>query len=126
MTTDAMEALQGVWNIVSLEIDGRTLPAPAIGGAKIVIQGDHFTSIGMGTPYEGTIALDPTAIPKTFDLNFVTGPETGNTNLGIYELDGDVWRICLATRGTTRPTKFVAEPGTGVAVEVLERDVKRG
>lgn len=75
----------------------------------------------MGATYEGTIELDATATPKTFNLNFTAGPEEGNTNLGIYELAGDMWRICLATRGKTRPAKFAAEPGTGVAVEVLKR-----
>ncbi len=120
MKTD-IETLQGVWNIVSLEMDGRTLPATAITGAKIAIQGDRFTSTGMGATYEGTIEADPTTTPKTFNMNFTSGPEKGNTNLGIYELAGDTWRICLATRGTTRPTRFAAEPGTGIALEVLQR-----
>jgi uncharacterized protein (TIGR03067 family) len=116
-----IEKLQGNWNIVSLEVDGRTMSAPSLGGARIAIQGDHFTSIGMGATYEGTIALDPAASPKAFSLNFTSGPEKGNANLGIYELKGDTWRICLATRGPNRPQTFAAAPGTGIALEVLQR-----
>ena len=88
MKTD-IETLQGVWDVVSLEMDGHTLSATAIGGANIAIQGGHFTSTGMGAVYEGTIEVDASAIPRSFDLNFTTGPEKGNTNLGIYELGGD-------------------------------------
>jgi uncharacterized protein (TIGR03067 family) len=41
--------------------------------------------------------------------------------LGIYELDGDSWTICLTTRGSERPRDFAAPPGTGIALEVLQR-----
>jgi uncharacterized protein (TIGR03067 family) len=116
-----IEKLQGNWNIVSLEMDGRTMSAASLGGARIAIQGDRFTSIGMGATYEGTIALDPSANPKAFSLNFTTGPEKGNANLGIYELNGDTWRICLATHGPKRPQTFAAAPGSGIALEILKR-----
>src|SRR5439155_25802112 len=58
---------------------------------------------------------------KTFDLKFTAGPEKGNTNRGIYELDGDGWKLCLATRGGARPQHFATKPGTGHALEVLKR-----
>ena len=116
-----IERLQGTWKIVSLEMDGKTISGAALGGAQLTIQDDHFTSTGMGAVYEGTMEVDTTASPKAFNLKFTTGPEKGNTNFGIYELDGEKWRICLNTRGTTRPQRFAAEPGTGIAVEVLQR-----
>ncbi len=114
--------LQGVWSIVSLEMDGHSSSGAALDSAKISIQGKRFISTGMGAAYEGTIELDPTSTPKAFALNFTTGPEKGNSNLGIYELEGDTWRICLATRGTNRPQRFAAPPGTGIALEVLKRN----
>jgi uncharacterized protein (TIGR03067 family) len=120
MKTD-IEKLQGVWNMVSLEMDGRTMPASMLGGARIAIQGDHFTSIGMGATYEGTIEIDATRIPRTLNMNFRAGPEKGNTSLGIYEIEEDTWRLCVTTRGTDRPTKFAGEPGTGNAFEILQR-----
>ena len=55
-------------------------------------------------------------------MKFTKGPESGNTNFGIYELNGERWRICLATRGTIRPKEFAAVQGSGIAVEVLERE----
>src|ERR1035438_3093743 len=113
-----LDRLQGTWNIVYLEMDGRKMPGA---GGRIVVRGDRFTTIAMGANYEGTVAVHQTTVPKSFDLRFEAGPEKGNTNLGIYELDGDRWKICLATRGSQRPRKFTAPPGTGIALEILHR-----
>ena len=113
-----MGALQGTWNIVSLEMDGQKYPAL---GAQITVEGGRFTSLNMGAEYSGTMAVNSSANPRTFDLLFETGPEKGNRSLGIYELDGDTWRICLGLAGKNRPTKFVSSPGTGHALEILKR-----
>ncbi len=114
--------LQGAWKIVSLEMEGRAMAAGMLAGARMAIQGDHFTSTGMGATYEGTIEVDASKTPRTFNLKFSAGPEKGNASLGIYELDGDTWRICFTGRGTERPQKFASEPGTGVALEILKRE----
>jgi uncharacterized protein (TIGR03067 family) len=116
-----IDKLQGVWNIVSLEMEGQVVPTGALAGARISLRGNRFTTSGMGAEYEGAASFDESKSPREFDLKFETGPEKGNTSLGIYELDGNTWRICLSTRGATRPAKFAAEPGTGFALEVLNR-----
>jgi len=111
--------LQGAWVVADLEIEGRPMPA---GDASIVIAGSAFTTIAMGAEYEGTIEVNSAAAPAQFDLHFTSGPERGNTSLGIYELNGDVWRICLTLRGGVRPTRFETTPGSGLALERLERE----
>jgi len=121
MPTD-LDKLQGTWNVTSFEADGPKMTATAFDGAKIIIKGEKFTSVAMGAVYRGTVELHPARKPKSFDLVFTAGPEKGNRNRGIYKLDGDHWTICLATRGSTRPQKFATRPGTGVALEALERD----
>ena len=113
-----LEKLQGTWNIVEFELDGRKMPA---GESKIVVNGTSFTTIAMGAQYEGTVALDTAAAPKTFDLHFNQGPEKGNVSLGIYELDGDAWTICIGLTGRSRPQKFATEAGSGHALESLKR-----
>jgi uncharacterized protein (TIGR03067 family) len=117
-----LDKLQGSWTIVTLEIDGVEMPAAAPGGSKIVVKGDRFTTFSMGATYNGTIALDPAERPKSFDLKFTAGPEKGNTSLGIYELDGDNWKICLTVAGNARPSAFATAPGSGHALETLRRD----
>jgi uncharacterized protein (TIGR03067 family) len=120
MPTD-LETLQGTWNVTSLETDGQKMPATAFNGARIVIDGNKFASLGMGATYKGAVKLDPDSKPKAFDLLFTAGHAKGHRNLGIYKLAGDKWTICLATRGNQRPGKFATAPGTGFALETLER-----
>jgi uncharacterized protein (TIGR03067 family) len=116
-----VKALQGTWNVVALEIDGAPMGAiPA--GACIQVKGSKFETSGMGAEYEGDMVVDDSTKPKRFDLVFTTGPEKGNTSLGIYEVDGDSWRICLTTRGGKRPTRFATKSGTGHALQTLVRE----
>jgi uncharacterized protein (TIGR03067 family) len=118
---DDLEKLQGTWHITSLEVDGDSLPAAAFDGAMIVIDNDRFTSIGMGSTYEGIVAIDQAAKPKTFDMLFTAGHAAGVRNLGIYKLTSDRWTICLATRGNEHPKTFATFPDSGLALEGLER-----
>src|SRR5438552_3529927 len=114
-----LDKLQGSWNVTSLEVDGQKMPAP--GGARILICGTRFQSLGMGAVYEGTVEVDGKKKPKTFDMIFTAGPEKGNRSLGIYELKGDDWKICLTVTGKKRPAKFATTPGSGCALETLTR-----
>ncbi len=121
MGTD-VERLQGRWNVVALEIDGNKLPEGIFGGARIMIDGNRFTTIAMGATYEGTFSVDSSKTPRTVDLNFSSGPEKGNTSRGIYELEGDTWKLCLTISNTERPAKFATSPDSGHALEILVRD----
>jgi len=119
-----IEKLQGVWNIVALEMDGHAAGDP--GDARIVVKGERFTSLSMGAIYEGTVHVDASQSPKAFDLRFTKGPEKGSVNYGIYELEGDTWKICLNMQGKSRPKKFATTAGSGLALETLRRGkVKR-
>ena len=118
-----IEKLQGTWNVESLEMDGQASSPVMFASAKIVVEGNRFTTSGMGVDYTGVLTVDPTKTPRTFDLQF----EAGDMALGIYELDGDTWRICLAVAGNARPTTFATTPNSGHALEVLRREGgKRG
>jgi uncharacterized protein (TIGR03067 family) len=120
MTSD-LDRLQGTWSVTALELDGQQQPDALFGAARVSVKGGRFTSTGMGAKYSGRVALDASARPRRFDLRFDAGPEKGNTNLGIYELRGDRWRLCLATRGDVRPERFASTPGSGIAVQTLRR-----
>jgi uncharacterized protein (TIGR03067 family) len=118
-----IDLLQGSWSITSLSMDGQELPAAMFAKASIVVKGNRFTSLGMGTQYEGTLELDSSTNPRQLNMNFDAGPEKGNVNLCIYEVAGDIWRLCIATRGTVRPSAFISTPGSGIALEVLRRAI---
>jgi uncharacterized protein (TIGR03067 family) len=116
-----LNLLQGSWSVTTLELDGQKMPAAMLADARIVVQGDRFTSTGMGGVYEGTLELDESTTPRQLNMTFDAGPEKGNTNLGIYKLDGDIWKLCLATRGTARPSRFASNARSGFAFETLTR-----
>jgi uncharacterized protein (TIGR03067 family) len=117
-----LNLLQGAWIVTALEMDGQKMPATMLNNARIVIKRDRFTSTGMGAVYEGKVKLETSASPRQIDMEFDVGPENGNTNLGIYKLNRDTLKICLATRGAIRPAKFASPPGAGFAMETLKRD----
>jgi len=118
---DDLELLQGTWSVTSLEMDGQQMSGDMLADAQIVIKGKRFTSTGMGAIYKGTLKLDPSTTPPQLDMKFDAGPEKGNTNLGIYKIDGKTWKLCLATRGPVRPSQFASTSGSGFALEVLTR-----
>ncbi len=118
---DDLANLQGTWSVTALEVDGNKMSAEMFEGARIVIKGDQFESLSMGATYRGTVKLDSAKKPKQFDLHFTAGHAKGNTNYGIYELDGDTWRLCLNTTGKDRPKSFATKPGSGHALETLKR-----
>jgi uncharacterized protein (TIGR03067 family) len=114
-----LDRLQGAWMVGSLEMDGAAMPAGP--DARILIEGERFQSLGMGAVYEGTVEVDARKRPKAIDMVFTAGPEKGNRSLGIYELEGDGWRLCLTVTGSTRPKTFATAPGSGLALETLKR-----
>jgi uncharacterized protein (TIGR03067 family) len=116
-----IDLLQGAWAVSALEVDGRPMPENMISDARVVVEGDRFTSKGMGSIYAGTLKLDSAAKPRSIDMIFDVGPEAGNINRGIYELKGSAWKICIATRGDARPAAFATGPGSGFALETLRR-----
>ena len=108
--------------MTSLELDGQKMDAGMLEKARIEVKGKRFTSTGMGAVYKGALELDASKTPGHINMKFDAGPEKGNTNLGIYELDGDTWKICLATRGSVRPSSFASSPGAGFAFETFVRE----
>jgi uncharacterized protein (TIGR03067 family) len=115
-----LEFLQGTWGYAAMEVDGRKVE-DAINEARIVVEGDRFTTTGMGATYKGIVKVDAVSSPRRLDLVFTEGPEKGNTSLAIYELDGDTWKLCLTAGGKERPTEFTTRPGSGHAFEILNR-----
>jgi uncharacterized protein (TIGR03067 family) len=116
-----LDSLQGSWTVTALEVEGQKMPAAMLANSRIAIEGNRFTSTGMGATYEGTLELDASTSPRRLNMKFDAGPEKGNTNLCIYEVDGDSWKICIATRGAVRPSSFASTPGSGFAFETLTR-----
>jgi uncharacterized protein (TIGR03067 family) len=117
----SLAQLQGTWRVVSLEIDGAPIPSAAFHQARVEVAGSRFVSHGMGAEYSGEVSVDDAASPARFTLMFLTGPEAGRANHGIYEIDADRWRLCLQMSGGAAPQAFATAPGSGCALQTLER-----
>ena len=118
---ERLRSLEGTWTFRTLEIDGQVMPVQGIESPRLLIDGDRFRMESPEATYEGLFDIDIERTPHTIDIDFVEGPEAGNRCEGIFELDGDELTFCLGVTGATRPTDFVSRPGTGHALERLER-----
>jgi uncharacterized protein (TIGR03067 family) len=123
-----LQVLKGAWRMNSKEVDGRKFSDKEIkdvigtideSGGVLVRRGDKVLG-------EGTVKLDPTKKPKTIDVAFTEGEHKGKTALGIYEIEGDTFRVCLARPGSGdgRPAEFFAKAGSGRILVVYQREKK--
>jgi len=117
-----LDALQGTWRVTALEVEGNQMEEIFFAGSKVVVADSGFTTVSMGGNYAGMLAVDVGAQPHKLDMVFTYGPHAGSRSLGIYRFEGDAWLLCLGFAGRERPTDFVTLPGTGHALERLERE----
>lgn len=113
------EQLQGTWTLVAQETENGKSDAEALKNhPKLIIKGHQF---GWSSPDGGTFKLDPTKTPKTID--YLTGPDAAPKTVwqGIYEINGDTFRDCMAPPGRPRPRDFSTPPASGYRIEVLKR-----
>ncbi|RCS48319.1 TIGR03067 domain-containing protein [Bremerella cremea] len=107
-------ALQGVWLLSSGEADGKALPAADMKDGKLVIDGDRYTfSLDTVGTLQGTQHLGELNGVKTIDITDKGGDHKDNTCLGIYEVEGDEFRVVFSPPGEPRPDKFETTPGSG-------------
>jgi uncharacterized protein (TIGR03067 family) len=117
---------EGTWKWVSIEMEKMKLSEDALKEPRLKLKGDKFTVTeeNANATFGGTFKVDPSKRPKTIDVTFTDGPEKGKTSLGIYELEGDTYKVCVDPAGKSRPTEFAVKPGSGHVLQVLKREKK--
>jgi uncharacterized protein (TIGR03067 family) len=130
--------LDGVWELQSEFADGKEVQcAPdrikslaTFQGksevVRIIVKGTGTIVVLAGPFDEGYFGLkiDATKKPKIIDVTAEEGRAKGETRLGIYEVKGDVLRICQAPSGEDRPTEFSSKEGTGWTLKTFKRAKK--
>jgi RNA polymerase sigma-70 factor (ECF subfamily) len=98
------DQLEGSWDVVSLEADGKqvALPPELKEQALTFQNGTMRTRLCQPEVTEATFTLGGSRLPKTIDIHF----EGDHRSLGIYELENNVLRICLAPASKGRPSEF--------------------
>jgi uncharacterized protein (TIGR03067 family) len=112
-----LEKLQGAWEVVETQNqNGRMQNVNE--HSKLIIKGDRF---GWSNPDDGIFKLDPTKTPKTIDYWLGSVNDPTKAWQGIYELNGDTFRDCMAPPGQPRPTDFSTPPGSGRTMQTFQR-----
>jgi uncharacterized protein (TIGR03067 family) len=123
-----LDRLRGTWLTVSLVNDGKTLvdekDAPKAGPTTtLVYDGDKWmVKVGDKTVASGVFKIDSAKTPKEIDIMDESGAKNEKTKLGIYEIDGDIYRYCLAPPGKPRPTGFRSKEGSGESLGAMRRE----
>jgi uncharacterized protein (TIGR03067 family) len=117
---EAGKKLQGSWTGWVVERRGER---PDRGPAKITevaFNADKITArddtMSLG---EGTLVLDPKN-PKNLDSVATAGQSKGRRFLGIYTLEGDTLKWCVANAGRPRPRDFFTQ-GPNQFLMILKR-----
>lgn len=132
--------LEGTWKVISITSgDGGEAPQEMLRDMIVSIEGEKWKTFSGGRASEESIKLDPAKNPKSIDLTRtpIVGVISDGKNQnrpevkpeilpGIFDLDGDRLRICLANPGAKRPTQIPDKKQEGLVVLVLERDKSPG
>lgn len=107
--TDAT-ALPGTWEVTAATYGGDTYDSAV--GTRWTLTGDGSAVRDRPTQGRSTAKykIDATADPKTFDWDTAEGHQF----LGVYELDGDRFTVCLRQDKGGRPGKLTDTTGAYV------------
>jgi uncharacterized protein (TIGR03067 family) len=105
------EKIQGTWKLAAADGGTGELPSAEQSEAidkvkekmKFTVRKDTYRLERKNGVIEGTIILDPSTSPRTCDFALEKGEGRGGILKGIYQIDGDVLRLCIGIR---RPKEF--------------------
>jgi uncharacterized protein (TIGR03067 family) len=122
-SSDDKKNMQGKWTLSQLDEDGKAQEVGKDSDKFFQIEfGDGKVTVEFKSgKEEGTYKIDPTQKVKTIDITANTGADKGKTLLGIYSLDGDTLKVCMAEADAKeRPTEFKGKKDK-ITVYVLKR-----
>lgn len=119
-----LEQLKGAWKLIKLEAAGVASNPKFMEKLTFTIGDDTFTLSDGELNSTTKFTLNVTAAPKHVDITPQEGPQKDKPVPGIYELNGDVLKICFARDGQ-RPAAFATKAGdASVLMEMKKQPVK--
>jgi steroid delta-isomerase-like uncharacterized protein len=119
---DDLAMFQGTWEAVGFQEGPAKAADEHLAALRLVIEGDRYRYEEPGGGFEGRFRLDPTRSPKEIDSIPTSGEHRGTVAPGIYEIDGQMHRVCFAPPGSAaRPTSLADGPGEGCRLYVMRK-----
>ena len=106
--------IQGPWTVMSMDIDGKA----DYSFGTVTFTDDVLDFKNKARDGKTHFRLNSTQDPKEIDLT----NRAGSTSYGIYLLEGDTLKICIAPAGGERPAEFTSKPRSKRSLIVLKRD----
>jgi len=121
-STGPATEIEGEWAMISAVLDGKPLAPDMVKWCKRVTRG-NVTKIlaGPQTMLDAEFTLDAAHTPRHIDYVNRSGRNKGKAQTGIYDIAGDVLRICVAAPGDARATDFSSTRGDGRSYTVWRR-----
>lgn len=104
------DGLLGAWSIASFTVGGESIPGSVFEKQRMIFEKDRYiVKEGDNIVEEGTYTLDASKSPKTLDFKITKGNDEGKSQAGIYAIEGETFKVCLAFPGdaaSERPKAF--------------------
>jgi RNA polymerase sigma factor (sigma-70 family) len=114
-----VDGLQGEWQVIAVERDGRVLRKDEFPFARLKIRDQIILHEGDEHNQEVIFRLHPEQQPKAMDMHS-TGYHGEETYNAIYALVGDTLTICRPD-AAARPTEFASKPGSNILLYTAKR-----
>lgn len=108
-----LKQLEGVWNEVATEMDGKKRETPADDSFMSILtfKGDELTEKKKGDKIDklsrsGKIRIDPTKTPKRLEF-FISGAKQSAKE--VYELRGDELKVCSILGSNSFPSEITGK-----------------
>jgi uncharacterized protein (TIGR03067 family) len=125
-TMKDLDAMQGTWKVVELSEKGEKVAAKETAPVEVVILATKMTFNDDGKFREEiTLTVDAKQNPKTLDMKYTKGGNTGKMQTAIYAIEGDTLKICInEKKNGARPTEFTSTKENEFALVVLKKAKK--
>ena len=108
--------------MVSGVMNGQPMDPSLVKWVKRTTRGNRTTVLaGPQVMMKVEFSIDPSQSPQAIDYLNLAGANKGKTQRGIFDLSGDVLRVCVAAPGDPRPAEFASVPGDRRTFTVWKR-----